>query len=1016
MMPVRKKQGTATIIYGAGGLGGKGEGLLLVDQNEITSATKLLTHVLTSEFYDRYRDNGNEFDIETLDCLKHIHASFSRLPIGVRASEKYENDPLVPTSGVSSSYMIPNNHKRPEERFTQLLHAIRHIFDKYTRRIRQPNGPNGPGGHKNTLSVLLNPIPGVRSQTRAGAYFYPMSSGVADSFFKHPLTLDGSMQQPTEGFARVAFGHGYAVVRDEFEVIPMATIKNPLPPRLMTRDGQPYFYAINLNQDVIISDEEMSTMSMLHMKFADPQFLKPFRSDKGQVNFEKLLADDLYGYRSGLVAIMEQLHKIDSNFQIEFTWNLINGAGVFHIVQYKRLRSTDLSEVAIPPFDEHAMIATNQFQGHGVVEQIRFAVVINPFSYSDTLYDEVISRLRQLNSELGEQGEQYILVCPGRLGTTNREWGFNVDYQTISNAAVVAEYGYDTKGSPSIAVSAEEMSGGIYGSHFLYQLLGGAQAAEKMRRARMFGSQGTHFLTNLYTSGTLYLFVNPLSNHLSSWFFSFPAEHEGEPIYLKRFEHPVTAYADIFQRQCLITQSQPQRAEVVHDPDPHSRKMLRVINPQKIERAFVFATTSEIREAARKLNNHLPYCEISIITDPTACNVKLFEKTFVLFLDEGAMPFYNRSEFKKKNPFGEVVLLTYDLRLGSAPTREEVGSVCPLSREADLVFYVNKGDCKPAQVMPSILRYVEDNHNIVYHKQARRFIFLVVDDEMRWFSQFLPVLYRIIGQRASVMIARTFEEARAIMDEHGSDVVCLITDMLFPKAGLVTADAGRALVKTTKKERPRIPIIVASKADQGKELQNVALILPKGDPGAVEKLDQYVHDFTGLGDFLFVRKGKPWRRASTLSQLRDVVAEAPIALIEEYAKKDYYSTWLYMHGFRQLADRLVGRHDRGRKLKEILFSALDQEVSVVQQQELVLLNSEKEVTGRARTITELLETLEEIDDDTLKENSANDVFSMWLMRKGYPDLADRIRPIHGEGEELREELIAVFKGWRQEMD
>jgi len=1010
MNPFSRKQSTSsTVIHGSGDIGGKGEGLLLVDHLELGAPRTLQTHVITSEVYDRYRDNNDEFDQESRELLGQIHEAFDRVPIGVRASETLENDPLVPTSGVSTSFMLPNCHKSPEVRFAQLRQAIKHIYDRFSaRKEAQPD-------QRTTVAVLVNPIPGVASDTRAGKIYHPMSSGVADSLFRYPLTLDDGLQDPEEGFARVAFGHGYAVVLDQFEVIPVATIRKPLPPAVMTRGGQQLFYALGLDQEQTDIKDEMSTMSMLSVRFAAPKILAPFQDEKGRVNFDRLIRENAYDYHRDFVNMMEQVHNIDSSFQIEFTWNLVDGKGVFHIVQFKSLRGVDLSRIEIPAFDDRAMVSTDQFQGHGVTRDIRHSIVINPFAYAKEQHDEVVRELRRLNAELTEKGQRYILVCPGRVGTTNREWGFNVDYPSVSGSAVIVEYGYDIHGSPSVSVTADEMTGGIYGSHFLYQILGGAEEAERARRARIFGSQGTHFLTNLYTSQTLYLLVNPARNHLADWFFIPPEGKEQAPIYLKRFEQTVTAYADLFQRKCMIAADERVRPLVAPAAGQKTKRpMIRIINPHKIRKAFVLATNSAIRGAAARLNNHLPYCNVEVLSGPKAWNKKLADKTFVLFLDEGAIPFYVRSEFKRRNPQGTVVLLSYDLQAGSAPTREEVERVCPLSRQADIVFYVNDGDCAPSKVMPAAVRYVEDLHNIEYHSKARRFIFLVVDDELRWFSQFLPVLYRVIGQRAGVITARTFEEARAIMDIHGSDVVCVITDMLFPKGGVVTAEAGRELVITTKIERPRIPIIVASKADRGVELQDIALILPKGDPGAVEILDRYIHDFSGLGDFLFFQNGRLWRRASTLEELRDAIAAAPIGLLEEYAENDYFSTWLYMHGFKNLADRLVVREDRGKELKDVLLSTFEQEVIRVKEQELVLLNGKKEVAGRARTIDQLQDLVRRVDERVLKEHSANDVFSMWLMRKGYPELADRIRPIHGDGEELREALVAAFDEWSRE--
>jgi hypothetical protein len=997
----------STTAHGRGEIGGKGEGLVILDQHGLGGIGKLRTEIITTEFYDRYRDNNDEFDPETLERLRQIHAAFPDGPIGVRSSERFENDPLVPTSGQSCSYMLPNSHGSPEARFASFRRAIENIYEKFFRRTAEDNVEG------NTLAILVNPIPGISTRTNAGSFFYPMSSGVADSFFAHPLTLDSGPQDPGEGFARVAVGHGYAVVLDAFEVLPLATIKQPLPPRLMTQTGQSYFYAIQLDEGVEVDHEEMSTMSMLHKRFLDPRVLKVFADEKGCINFDDLVTNNRYNYKRDLDAIMEQLHKLGSDFQIEFTWNLVDGEGVFHIVQYKRLRTVDSRRILVPEVDEHAVVSTDQFQGHNVIKGIRYAIVINPFNYKEEMHDHVLAELKRWNDELESCNEQYVFVCPGRLGTKNRKWGFFVEYPSISGAAAIVEYGYDIKGSPSIEVDPDELSGGIYGSHFLFQVLGGANEAERARRARLFGSQGTHFLTNLYTSGAIYMFVNPTRNLLSHWFFTAPEGHQGSPIYPKKFEEPQIAYANLYQRRSMVTRTSVanQRSEPrkgLRRPKP------RVINPQKMNHVFVFAASAQVREAAERVRQHLPYCKPAILSDPAALTRPLHDRAFVLLIDDGGMPFFDREEFRRNNPFGSVVLLSHDLAVGSAPTNEEVERVCPLARRADEVFYVNDRDCAPSRVVPAAIRYVEDRHNIEFHKRAKRFIFLVVDDELRWFSQFLPVLYRIIGLRASVMIARTFEEAMAILDEHGSDVVCLITDMLFPKGGVVTADAGRELVISTKKSKPRIPIIIASKARQGMSLQDFALILPKGDPDAVEILDRYVHDFTGLGDFLFFDDGDVWRRATTLKELREAIADAPIGMLEEYAAKDYFSTWLYMHGFRRLADRLRTRRDVGKELKKVLLAALEKEIEIVREQELMILNERKEIVGRAKTVRELVEAIKTIGVRTLQEYSASDVFSMWLMIKGYPVLADKIRPIHGEGEELRRELIETFEVWLAE--
>lgn len=544
---LEKKLSANITVHGKGEIGGKGEGLVTIDRIPLRQAHKLKAEIFANEFYERYRNNGYHFDSESLEHLRAVHASFSSCPISVRASERLENDPYVPSSGESSSYMLPNQHPDVEERFDQLVRSIAYLYGKFGKRAAEQQGL-GDG-----VAFLINPIPGIASATRGGRFYSPMSSGAADSFFKHPLNLEDGLQDPQEGFARVAFGHGYAVVRNDFDVIPLATIRNPISPRLMNKRGQRFFYAIDFDGTKPLSDDEMSTLSMLHVDLASPESRAAFEDEKGNVNFDRLVAENAFDYMSDLQSLMDQLSAHLKNFQIEFTWNLVDGKGVFHIVQYRELRDLDLSNFAIPQSEGEALIHTDQFGGHGVTKGVRFAVVISPFNYQEEMHGEVLQELRRINREMRQRGEKFVFVCPGRIGTTNRKWGFNIEFSSITSAAAIVEYGYDIKGSPSIDIEHDEMTGGIYGSHFLYQILGGADEAERRRRMRMFGSQGTHFFTNLYTNGTCYLFVHPNENYLASWFFSPPEELSDKSIFVKEFERPVTIYANLLERRSLVS-------------------------------------------------------------------------------------------------------------------------------------------------------------------------------------------------------------------------------------------------------------------------------------------------------------------------------------------------------------------------------------------------------------------------------------------------------------------------------
>jgi len=549
MTSLRPRQLSPSITaYGDGSIGGKGEGLLLLDnvhaKNRLKNVEPLASSIFTTGIYDRFSQNNGKLDNEALALLHKVHASFSGQPISVRPSEKDENNPLVPTSGQNISFMLPNNHPEPGKRFGQFLKAIEHAFRHFTGES-QPERRDAD----ESVAVVVNPIHGVINSTDAGEFFYPMSSGVADSMLYYPLAGMGL----DEGFARVVFGHGYGAVREDSEVdaIPVLSIEKPLDTRTL-RKQQRFFYAIDMKSNEMLEGRDMETMSILSIRFAGPGAAYFSSNSLKGIDFGPLIGSDGFGYASGLRAIMEAVRAEERCFQIEFTFNIMDGNGMYHLVQYKRLPDLLSMKVDIPNDGKLEYVSTNRVQGHGVKGGLTHAVVISPWNYCREMHDEVRARLKQINDEMFRKGQKYVLVCPGRIGTSNKDWGIDVDFAHVSQAAVMVEYGFDIAGSPDIVLSRDEMTGGMHGSHFLYQTSGAAQEDEKIRELRRLGSQGTHFCTNLRTAGVFYLHIDPMNSGFNPWFFAPPDDMPNAPIYLKKFENPVTAYADLLARRCVI--------------------------------------------------------------------------------------------------------------------------------------------------------------------------------------------------------------------------------------------------------------------------------------------------------------------------------------------------------------------------------------------------------------------------------------------------------------------------------
>ena len=456
----------------------------------------------------------------------------------------------------------------------------------------------------------------------------------------------------------------------------------------------------------------------------------------------------------------------------------------------------------------------------------------------------------------------------------------------------------------------------------------------------------------------------------------------------------------------------------------------RIINPVKMKHAVIFSANEDIRNSRDVLSNDMPWLKIHSFSDPFSVSSFSSTGASVFILDDTSFPFLDVERIRANNEDAVLVLLTANDMIQHSPpsaAREKY----PYTADADLIFAVNQSDFPPNKIITAAARAAEDLINIEKYSQARRFIFLIVDDEPRWFSQFLPVLYNIIGQRADVKLTRTYEETirflfgvedEADIDEsrfmskgRGDDVVCLITDIFFPKGGRERSGAGVDLIKLVNKYYPRIPSIIASKAEEAEGLKDKAFVLPKGDPGSIETFQDFIYDFTGMGDFLIVQEeGTELHRVKHIGDLHDVMLQAEKDtdeaqqlrdILESIGQRDSFSTWLYMHGFRDLADNLRPRRDIGHQLISVLKHQLSEEIKKTEVRPLILDNK------KIFSLSELLVSLKTANMAEIQKYSDNDTFSNWLDRKRYPELAEKLRPIHAGGEKLRTLLISSVEKW-----
>ena len=539
-------------IYGKGSLGGKGAGLVKINESPIPHAHRLRTQILTTTYFDSFVENGEKLDKKKFDILAPILEEFGDIPVSVRSSATDEGA-LSPRgvgpihAGENTSFMLPNNHSDSSVRLNQLRKAIGHIYKDFIRKQ--------PEESKEKMAIVINPIPGIYDETLAGPIYYPYISGVANSFFPYALKT----QKTDEGFARIAFGHGYATVLDDFPIISMVTIKNPIPQRFLSiGQGQQYFYALDMTKNKGLRGNELETMKTLHVRFANHDKVKLLGIHNNLITIKELVQNNHFGFKTGLTKIMDMIsNRVTSHFQIEFVFNIDfkrkdEEVGRFHVVQLTYLPTLRFETIKMPESVGHSYLSISSLQGHGVKNEVKYALVVSPFIYTQNMHDEVVKDIADFNTKMREQNEKYLMIVPGRLGSTNRNWGIQVDYRTVDRAVAIFEYGVDIAGRSEPLPEDSSLSGGLYGSHFLYMIQGGFDEEQKRLQTRIYGTQGTHFLTNLISNNVIYGYISPAQDLIDPWFFS-GSNHKGS-LFVLKFPKKIKIYADSKNQRCMVAE------------------------------------------------------------------------------------------------------------------------------------------------------------------------------------------------------------------------------------------------------------------------------------------------------------------------------------------------------------------------------------------------------------------------------------------------------------------------------
>lgn len=237
-----------------------------------------------------------------------------------------------------------------------------------------------------------------------------------------------------------------------------------------------------------------------------------------------------------------------------------------------------------------------------------------------------------------------------------------------------------------------------------------------------------------------------------------------------------------------------------------------------------------------------------------------------------------------------------------------------------------------ASILVGIIKSIEDRRNVAHDTaEVGVQVILVVEDNIRAYSSFLPVIYaqllehsqRVIEEgfnisqkilrmraRPKILLCRTYEEARTAFEIYQDFVLGVISDVEFPRGGVDDPHAGAELARTVRSLYPDIPIILHSSRPENRPLAESvdARFLLKGSPTLLKDLRQVMLQDFGFGDFVFrLADGTEVARAADLKSLAEVAATVPQESILFHGSLNHFSRWLKARTEFDLADALRPR-------------------------------------------------------------------------------------------------------------
>ena len=549
---------------GQGSLGGKGRGLAFIDSiikknpvcDNFDGATISIprTVVLCTDIFDQFMAENDLYAVALSEAadeviLHHfleaklpesliadLFALFEsiRTPLAVRSSSLLEDSHYQPFAGIYATYMIPHDDD-PEIMFRMLSDAIKGVYASvfYADSKAYMNATRNVIDQEK-MAIIIQEVVGQLNPEN-GDYF-PSFSGVGRSLNYYPI----NDEKAQDGVAQLAVGLGKYIVDGG-----LALRFSPKHPRnilqtstldLALKQTQTTFCVLN-QQDRLINFSKKDDFNIRNRNIQDyagktaldrlvstynaaDEMLYDNNIGVGRrvVTFANILRDNAFPLAEAIDFMLTQGQSaMRRPIEIEFAGTISHNTdptekGHIYWLQIRPIidRKNMVENSMLDAPAENIIVKSSSALGHGTIDSIQHIVYVRPQNFSSLNNEMIAAELEKINAKFAQTETNYILIGPGRWGSSDSALGIPVKWPAIAQARIIVETALDNY--------------------------------------RIEPSQGTHFFQNLTSFGVGYFTVNPFADDggfvNTEWLDSLPAEYQSENIRVVSFKSPLRVGID----------------------------------------------------------------------------------------------------------------------------------------------------------------------------------------------------------------------------------------------------------------------------------------------------------------------------------------------------------------------------------------------------------------------------------------------------------------------------------------